>query len=342
MICDAIVLKSGLPCRIPAIPDGTRCKIHTNSILKHGIYEIQRQELLAKKKAAMNNFKLSYLFRYFSDESRKEELDTINKVYDTMYSELIKKQAEEMRTTGVNPDREARIRREAKKQQQQIARQQRILDMLTKGKETNDDLGNFASDKQNIHTTIAVEHTKKMIETIRTIAVPDEYMWNKNTCSKTPADIILKCNLTPDAAWQMMSKYANPETIYDMEEGIYGKVLDSVWQYVLNSPEKESLIAIVKTELEDNVGMCAQGNLTRICNILTGYMDGITPTENPIEVLGRHMPKIAEIEDVKERLAQANRVLLESKLPITEWLNWTVALFEDEVVDVQNGKLVLV
>jgi hypothetical protein len=187
-----------------------------------------------------------------------------------------------------------------------------------------------------------VEQTKKMIEKVRSVSVPEEYRWNTSSCSKTPGEIIVMCKLTPDAAWQMMSKYANPEPIYDIEEGIYGKVLDSVWQYVLNSQEKQSLIAIVKAELEDNVGMCAQGNLTRICNILSGYMDGVGVTESPAEILGRLMPAVAEIDDVNQRLKEANRVLLDSKLPTTEWMNWTTLLFSEEIVDVRDGNLVLV
>jgi hypothetical protein len=95
--------------------------------------------------------------------------------------------------------------------------------------------------------------------------------------SKTIVEITAECKLTPKAAWQFSSKYYSAETIYEMEEGIFGKLMDAVWQHVKASPESNSLKMIVKEELEMNIGMCAQGNLTRVTNILAGILDGITP-----------------------------------------------------------------
>lgn len=342
MMCEAIVLSSGALCTKSVIENSRRCKVHTDSLLKHGLHYIQREELKAMKKAKLKKLEYEFKVHHISLDEYAVERYEIKTEFSILFSDLIAKHAAEIRTTGINPDERAYQHKIEKKEQRRLRRQQHILDMFNNPKDEVRELAKLANDKQNIHTQVVVEHTKQIIEKIRTTPVPDEYRWNTTTCSKTPADIILKCNLSPDAAWQMMSKYATSETIYDIEEGIYGKVLDAVWQYVLNSPEKDSLIAIVKAELEDNIGMCAQGNLSRICNILAGYMDGIAPSETPTEMLGRLMPKIMEIDDPTDRLTEANRILLESKLPISEWLNWTVALFDDRIVDVCDGKLVFV
>jgi len=93
------------------------------------------------------------------------------------------------------------------------------------------------------------------------------------------SEIISDCEMSPQAAWQFSAKYCSDETIYDMENGIFGKLTDAVWQHVKASPESSELKKIVKEELEMNIGMCAQGNLSRVANILVGILDGLEPEE---------------------------------------------------------------
>jgi hypothetical protein len=190
-------------------------------------------------------------------------------------------------------------------------------------------LAAFAEDRQNIHTQVAVDHAKRMIDIVRKIEVPKDFRWNRTECSKTPGDIIRECRLSVRAAQQMMGHYLSSERIYYMDKGIYGKVLDSVWQYILNSPEKADLVKVLKAEMEDNVGMCAQGNLTRVCNILAGFVDGISQQESPAEMLGREVPKLADIADIGERARRLTEVLAESGLPADKWSDWVSAVFED-------------
>jgi hypothetical protein len=195
------------------------------------------------------------------------------------------------------------------------------------------ELARFAADGQNVHTKAMVDQTKKIITLVRKIPVPEEYRWNKATVSPTIGEIIAACKLTAHAAAQMFNKYVSYESIYDLEEGIYGKVLDSVWQYVKNSPDKEDLCKILKQEMQDNVGMCAQGNLTRICNILAGYLEGVSQSESLAERLGRIMPKFMEVEDQMKRVADAIAALKENGAPREEWDAWLFPLVEDDGFD---------
>jgi len=112
------------------------------------------------------------------------------------------------------------------------------------------------------------------------------------------------------------------ENIYDMGVGIFGKVLDGVWQYIRNSEYKEDLCKILAQELKDNEGMCLQGNLTRICNVLAGYMEGVGVQESHAERLGRELPKLMEIEDAAERMNTARGVMRDIGVPENEWGQW--------------------
>ena len=161
-------------------------------------------------------------------------------------------------------------------------------------------LADIANDNQGIHTSEVLKKFKEMVELIRKIDVPEEYRWNMTKMSKTMVEIISECDLTPQAAWQFSSKYCAADTIYDMEEGIFGKLMDAVWQHVKILDDPDSLKRIVKEELELNIGTCAQGNLTRVANILVGILDGLDPEEESrLTKIGR------AINDVRRTLTVA-------------------------------------
>lgn len=190
------------------------------------------------------------------------------------------------------------------------------------------ELARFARDAQNVHTARMVKQTQEIVERVTKIPVPVDYQWSTGSV-KTPGEIMVDTKISQSAAWQLMSQYAQPVSIYDMEPGIYGKTLDSMWQYIKGSPDKEDLCKILKQEMEDNIGMCAQGNLTRICNILAGYMEGVGSTESLAERLGRLLPALMSVKDQTERVRQAVQLLKENGAPREEWEDWIGALVDD-------------
>ncbi len=276
---------------------------------------------------------------------------------------LAREQQEEIERTGIDPDREAQARhnqrvaqrnrrREEEHHADIIALQARLLNQhLNAGvaaagggapPQHDGELRRFVNDNQNVHTTAAVNMTKEVVNRILKIPVPDEYKWNPQVCSKTPGEIVVRCRLTPRAAWQMISKYCQAETIYEMGEGIYGKVLDGVWQYILKLEDSDGICQALRQEMEDSIGMCAQGNLSRICNILAGYMEGIGSQESPAEVLGRKIPTIMNIPTEALRLTTAIDILREVGMPRDQWMEWIAPLFDDDQVVDRDGVITLV
>jgi len=189
-------------------------------------------------------------------------------------------------------------------------------------------LARIANDSQNVHTQLVVEQTKKNIAEILKIPVPRDYQWEKNRLSLTYKTIVMFCNLSPKSVWQFSGMYCSDATIYEMEPGIFGKVVDGVWQYISKSPDRKDLKKILATELRDNIGMCAQGNLSRICNVLQGYLEGIGQKESIATILGREFPKLMEIENVVEREARGVAILRENAVPEGEWNDWLDPLRE--------------
>jgi len=176
------------------------------------------------------------------------------------------------------------------------------------------------------------------VRKILEIQIPAEF---ETETLRTPGEIILACGLSKKAAWQMMAKYCSEESIYEME-GIYPKVLNAVWQFILHSEDKKDLIKILKSEMEDNIGMCAQGNLSRLCNILNGYIDGIQlDTESLNEKIGKRIAPLMEIESIIERVERATQIMRELNVPQNDWAVWIDPLMEtdDEDIVIENNVL---
>lgn len=350
-ICVAIVISSGVKCTKKKCTDGdgTRCRTHFKYVETHGPHRTRRHELRAVHKKQINEvldrINAAPLDRVQQVEMNRE-LETLHLNHQHEFAILETELAQEAVLLGGDPDRPAIQRREARDREQRIRFEEAMRDLRERhiAHRQVDDLGrpqpvqrnlrNFVADPQNVHTTEAVKQTKEMIEKIRKIPVPEGYRWNLSITSKTAGEIITECKLTIYASCQMLTQYSQPTAIYDIEEGIYGKTLDSTWQFIKGHAEKESLIAILKQELEDNVGMCAQGNLTRICNVLSGYMEGIVPPESLSEKLGRLLPPLLEIEDPFKRMESAYLIMKENNVPLDSWDYWAGPLIDEEVEDV--------
>lgn len=373
------ICSNGTQCskRRKIVGDGLRCGVHHNALLNYGPHTTARRELgyIHKKEIAEFNKNYNDIVRqevergtnrnamWILNENHKADMGVIVSRHIRIMAELVGRQLEEVRITGIDPDIQARERDRARRndllnrqrirRNQLMLQQQQRLIMLHRQvmpplvpaddmphlvpAEDVRPLERFAADPQNVHTTDTVRQTKEIVERVRTIPVPEDYKWNTRVVSKTIGEIIAECQLTSHAAAQMFNQYVSNVAVYDIEEGIYGKVLDSVWQYIKTSPDKEDLCKILKNEMTDNIGMCAQGNLSRICNILAGYLDGVGEQECLSERLGRLLSSVMSIESIIERVEKACNILKENNVPMDEWEVWMDPVLEDNSLEIYEN-----
>ena len=359
------ITADGRPChnrKCPEVGDGNRCRIHFNTVQRYGPHQTEINEIKAKhkfiKSQRINAFYVEH--RIPLNEEAQFQLAGLKQLLkDAKRDELeaaIERHRVERHRLGHDPDAPARERQhqeDLRRLQQRVQRRdlrvgdarvrlaaiREIVDNLgVGGAADNRELARFTADPQNVHTTQMVKQTKKIVAKVREIPVPEDYRWNIHITSKTAGEIIAECKLSIHASCQMLTQYSHSTAIYDIEEGIYGKVLDSVWQFIKNSPDKEDLCRILKQEMEDNIGMCAQGNLTRLCNILAGYLDGVAPPESTADKMGRLLPPLMEIEDPLERIYKAFEIMKENHVPFEEWDNWVGPFIDDDVEDSVDWK----
>lgn len=181
-------------------------------------------------------------------------------------------------------------------------------------------LAGFINDRENIHTTElvnpVVEVSKKLINIGN----------NKPAMQDTFKEVIITCNLTDDARKQLCLMYYSKDSIYNLCSSTYQKVMDGLWFYSSKQPEeiRKEIYTRLSFELEDNVGSCPQGNLSRIVNTLTGFIEGLEPVIK--ESFQDRMSKVSQIPDKNLRLQEAKKAFIEYKIKPEEQRVWLEAL----------------
>lgn len=358
--------KDGVRCSVMVLGEvqHIRCKTHMKTLEKVGPNQIRRDELKYVHDKIKNDAYILYM-QEMRGMTEREILARRREHEAYLREETIRFQTElhALETTidreteangGHNADgpyierrreavRAAHAARHLAWQQRNAAHQEHLLvrqqaQILQQIQAANGDavlvngaggeLANLANDRQNVHTNVVVQKVKETVQKVLQIHVPPEY---QTETLKTSGEIILECGLSRQSAWQMMAKYCSDEDIYEMGRGIYARVLNSVWQFIKASPDASDLKKILASEMRDNIGMCAQGNLSRLCNILSGYLDGINlDLKSKNEMIGERLAPLMQIDDIIERLRLGALVLDEFDIPLgddrIEWLNPLVEL----------------
>jgi len=183
-----------------------------------------------------------------------------------------------------------------------------------------DNLNDFLKDDQNVHT-------KEVVDPVLATAYKMIDLGKKAHASQdTFKEVVYECKLSDDARKQMCLMYYSDESIYNLPVPTYKLVLDGIWSFVLQQPDesKKDILFRMSQELEDNIGMCAQGNLSRLVNILSGFTDEVIIEYK--ESIQDVMSKLSKLEDSKQRVEEAKKALLSYKIPEHEWKHWLEAL----------------
>ena len=339
------IKKDGVRCNVLVVGEAqhTRCGTHMATLNKVGPNQIRRVEL--KYVHTKNVYTITSNFRFLVANPANtpvERMRFIRQRQAEFREETIRYQLELnaleetiTRETDANGGQDAD---EPFRQRANQLRRQRFLDARERQERRHElwqaamqpapaggQLQQFAHDPQNVHTAMVVQQVKDNVQKILDIPVPADFQHTQ----KTLGEIITECNIPDAATLQMSVKYCSSDDIYELGHGIYRRVLNGVWQYIKTSPHTDDLKKILRVEMTDNIGMCAQGNLSRLCNILSGYLDGInTDTRSKNELIGERLARLVNIENVDMRLEAGQRILEELNVPQEERDDWLEPLTE--------------
>jgi hypothetical protein len=184
------------------------------------------------------------------------------------------------------------------------------------------ELERFAKDNQNVHTSKTVE---MVLETSKRLMKLSK---DKNKDLDTMAYCFTRCKLSDKARQQMALMYYSDTSIYNLKAPTYRLVMDGIWVYIDSQKEdlQKEIVERLGQELEDNVGMCAQGNLSRLVNVLSGYMPGVGFKNE--KSLQDQMLELRDIKDISKRKKKALKLCNEFKQTEEETNAW-LELLED-------------
>ena len=191
-------------------------------------------------------------------------------------------------------------------------------------------LARFANDTQNVHTQEAAAQMRDGVQIL--VAASNLIVHGtQNTLREvTDAFIALKPNpVSLRNVFNDMHHWHHMRTVTSEGDWLFRRALRGLW-YTIKKFEGETYNELVNRlwqESCDSVGMCAQGHMARLTNVLIGFDEAFKPTISVGEQLQQKMAAIAGMENTEEeKVALARSVLAELKVPEDQHSAWLEAL----------------
>ena len=185
----------------------------------------------------------------------------------------------------------------------------------------------FATDRQNIHRSSVQEGTHKMVlnimkrPTLEDVEVLPEIVESFNDRRKITwrnADN-LERSIT-----EITHDYFNT-VAFDTP---YSDVLDRVWAFIRGHVNHKDLVRRLAEEIYEGLGMCSNGKMARLMNVLQGY-DETLEVEAPKELFQARMGTLRKLP-MAEREAAARALFAEFNIPEDQHEAWLDPLREDD------------
>lgn len=206
-------------------------------------------------------------------------------------------------------------------------------------------MGRLAADGQNVHTQAVSRQTNGNVD----LLLAEEVKSNQDTLAElTMWWFIHKKGGDPafEEFWKVMEDvrfWYHKRTCKATNDFLYKRVLDGLVAKIREAtyypgsfdetnPKQEMLDELAKRlweECSEAVGMCCEGHVSRLANVLVGFDDTFRPPIPVGEILQQKMAAIAELKlSPRHKLQRAMEVMEELHIPVDERAPWLEALEE--------------
>lgn len=190
----------------------------------------------------------------------------------------------------------------------------------------------LARDTQNVHTQEVMgqtnEATKKLLE---------EYEKSTTKKMRAPDWFAAKWLTERYGGWTRVVRVVNDmqhwyatHSCRTTNDHLYRKCLNGLYMLIKKTTDEEVRKELYKRafeECEEAVGMCCEGHMSRLCNVMVGFDDAFKPPVPVGELLQNAIAKIAASEkEAAEKIAEAQQVFEELKVPEADRGVWLEAL----------------
>lgn len=180
----------------------------------------------------------------------------------------------------------------------------------------------FAQDPQNVHRKEVSEQTNKATEFLLKIKPAET--------QETERELTLAWMSKPlrrmyDFLMVMTDVHGWFHTVTCRSAGdrLYFRLLRNLVHYIKHSEHKDELWERLWEECSDAVGMCCEGHISRLCNVLTGFVEGLGPQVSLGELMQQKMAAIAG-QDIPEadKKRMANEFFDQHGVPDVDRVAW--------------------
>jgi hypothetical protein len=190
------------------------------------------------------------------------------------------------------------------------------------------DLEHLSQDAQNVHTAAVSKQTNIGLSIIKDSTVPkgqrtlDEIA---NHWIQTIPESIGYISLVYDD----MKQWGNTKTVITENDWEYRNVLRGIWAKIKTYEDtiRLELIKRLWEECYESVGMCAQGHLSRLTNVLVGFDETVKPVISKMESFQDHISDIY-MKDIslQEKIDQTIQLMDEIQMPEDQRTSWLEAI----------------
>jgi hypothetical protein len=150
------------------------------------------------------------------------------------------------------------------------------------------EMGRLAYDTQNVHTREVNENVSNSLDLLLGVRDPVngfEGYWSNFPVSKDNRKM-----------HNDMKKWYDTEFCRTPEDWLYRKALDGLWTLIDRSPFRDELMVRLTQEADESVGMCCDGHIARLCNVMVGFDDAFRAPVSVTDILGDRIAAIAAMD----------------------------------------------
>ncbi len=189
------------------------------------------------------------------------------------------------------------------------------------------DLRAFAADAQSVHRSSVQNTTQRIIQQLMTRPVPadQETVFEINVDFNNPVIVGWR-----NEAYKLTTINMFTDEYFSLEAFSvkYGDVVDRVWAFIRGHAERVELTVRLAQEISEGVGMCANGKMARLVNVLQGY-DETLEAEPPREAFQSAIAALMK-RPLAERERRARELFVEYRIPAEEHDVWLEPLLDTD------------
>ena len=187
-------------------------------------------------------------------------------------------------------------------------------------------LQRLAADAQNVHPTEVVRQSREgedVLLTVRTDGKDPRIQIFHAFASRFQGDFNHFTSIMID-----VNLWYNRTEVRERGDKLYARLLQGLWTLIQEQPKETRMELVTRLwqEINESNGLCAEGHISRLVNVMVGFNDHFKPPVSTGEVLQTRLAAISVSNvSLEMKLKEARVVLEELHIPTAEHAVWLEA-----------------